>query len=454
MRVGARLLARGAGKWFSEEQGGFAFKCTRCGQCCTGPSVSRDGGVRISTAEAAEAANSLQLSLAAFLHLHTSTSDGELVLKRNKTDSACSMLDSHNRCSIHASKPTSCSSYPFLPETLRSAQAWRAESAVCEGINHPSAEHVPFEEARRLAVAADIKRAGDEEFSSSQALELLESVPEDMLTEWDQGAEESVVYDDEHNGVRVVERDDDPGARSLICDSAPQFEQARVVLDPEGEPLLGTLSPELSLLHSGFHASDGGPAAVIGAGGFVLPNALSFEHTCTHVDAVEPSEAISQAARSALGATSSPKLHEHRELGERYLERVAAKAEEHQCWNFIAVDAAAGDASQSLIAPVEPLVDKKFLQNTLPRCMRTESKSVCAIGAIASEPWLREIRERLCKAFKHVAIAELSSKKVFYISDNTLLEHALRPPSRVELFGEEEEWSRKRQRKYAVSILQ
>lgn len=445
-------VLRATSRWVTQA-GGLSFGCIQCGKCCIGSQATRR--VRINYTEAVEAANSLSLPLAAFLHTYCTLIDGELVLKKDAEDKQCVMLNESSQCAIWHSKPTECSAYPFTPATLRSAASWRAESKVCPGINHEEADFVPSDLARRLAVSVDIKSHGDEEFAPQQNLDLLEGVPDDMLAEWETESEESVTYDDAAYGVRVVQHDD--GAveyRSLICDAAPEFAQANVPLDAEGDPILGCLSlePSLKLLRCAFDAtvmctSGASSVALIGGGGFVLANNLAQSENCACVDVVEPSHAISKAARASLGVIESPKLQEHRTNGEEFLHSQPG-AGSYKC---IVIDASAGDASQPLVAPTPQMVEYDFLRTKLAQCLA--DGGVASVAIIASAPELQQVINRICKVFKHVAVAELSTKTVCYMSNSVRLEQTLMPPSYDELVGNEH-GSRQAKRHYAFSVLQ
>jgi len=59
--------------------------------------------------------------------------DGDLVVAGKA--GACIFLDSRGQCEIYAVRPVQCRTYPFWPEVVGSAAAWRSEARRCEGIN-------------------------------------------------------------------------------------------------------------------------------------------------------------------------------------------------------------------------------------------------------------------------------------------------------------------------------
>jgi Putative zinc- or iron-chelating domain len=79
-------------------------------------------------------------------------------LKIRGASGACIFL-ANNKCSIHAVKPSQCSTYPFWPRALWSEVDWRAEAAACEGISveadHSSASSNERKLPRSGAVATE-----------------------------------------------------------------------------------------------------------------------------------------------------------------------------------------------------------------------------------------------------------------------------------------------------------
>jgi Fe-S-cluster containining protein len=59
--------------------------------------------------------------------------DGATVLASH-ADERCVFLDVEGRCRVYAVRPAQCSTYPFWPEVLVTAKAWRREARRCEGI--------------------------------------------------------------------------------------------------------------------------------------------------------------------------------------------------------------------------------------------------------------------------------------------------------------------------------
>ncbi|GIM07544.1 hypothetical protein Vretimale_11642 [Volvox reticuliferus] len=123
------------------------FMCTMCGKCCTG-----DGEIWISLEEAARIARHVNMSLQRFLDGHTkqySKYKGWRMLKTAEGSSSCIFLGQDNKCSIHAVRPSQCSTYPWWPE-LTLHREWEWEKAnICEGFDHPEAGPLDVEEAAK-----------------------------------------------------------------------------------------------------------------------------------------------------------------------------------------------------------------------------------------------------------------------------------------------------------------
>jgi Fe-S-cluster containining protein len=52
----------------------------------------------------------------------------------SSADDRCVFLAPEGRCRIYSARPQQCITYPFWPEVLATAKAWRREAKRCEGI--------------------------------------------------------------------------------------------------------------------------------------------------------------------------------------------------------------------------------------------------------------------------------------------------------------------------------
>lgn len=82
--------------WRQREDVRFSFKCTQCGQCCTG----KGGQVRVNEAEAAAIARAKRTDLAQLKQLYLRQDGGQWLLKQTADDTQCVFLDG-KKCSIY-----------------------------------------------------------------------------------------------------------------------------------------------------------------------------------------------------------------------------------------------------------------------------------------------------------------------------------------------------------------
>lgn len=122
--------------WYSE---GLRFKCTGCGQCCTGA----PGYIWLNDEEVEEIAKHLNLSVSEFLKRYTRRVNGRISLvERSKTYDCIFLKD--KKCQIYSVRPTQCRTFPWWPYHLKSAEHWEEAAASCEGIHHEEAPLIPF----------------------------------------------------------------------------------------------------------------------------------------------------------------------------------------------------------------------------------------------------------------------------------------------------------------------
>jgi len=133
--------------WYAD---GLKFKCTQCGNCCTGP----PGFVWFDEEEAIAIADHLGLSVDEFHKRYCKKKYGRWTLdevsRKHGFDCIFLRRDEQGRglCSIYPVRPTQCRTWPFWPENLRSPRAWRRASRHCPGIDHGN--FYPAEEIRIL----------------------------------------------------------------------------------------------------------------------------------------------------------------------------------------------------------------------------------------------------------------------------------------------------------------
>jgi hypothetical protein len=123
--------------WYKD---GLKFKCTGCGQCCTGS----PGYVWLSPEEVDTIAAHLNISKEKFLKTYTRIVFGRPSLREDRINFDCIFLKD-NRCQIYSARPSQCRTFPWWKENITSAESWKEVAERCEGVNHPDAPIVPID---------------------------------------------------------------------------------------------------------------------------------------------------------------------------------------------------------------------------------------------------------------------------------------------------------------------
>lgn len=127
--------------WYKE---GLRFKCTGCGECCTGA----PGYVWVTLAEADEIAKTLNITQEEFIKKYTRRIGSRLSLKEHPGNFDCVFLKG-KRCEIYHQRPKQCRTFPWWKEQLKSKEAWDEAAERCEGINHPDAPLISIGEIQK-----------------------------------------------------------------------------------------------------------------------------------------------------------------------------------------------------------------------------------------------------------------------------------------------------------------
>ena len=115
-------------------QDGLRFKCTGCGDCCTGT----PGYVWVNQAEIDALAERLGMSTAEFEKKYVRTIGVRRSLKElAKSNYDCVFLDSETRkCTVYEHRPRQCRTWPFWNSNMRTPEAWEQTCEVCPGSGH------------------------------------------------------------------------------------------------------------------------------------------------------------------------------------------------------------------------------------------------------------------------------------------------------------------------------
>ena len=137
-------------EWYAQ---GLRFRCTQCGNCCTGPA----GTVWFDEAEGRRMADALGVDEKTFYRRYAHQVEGRWSLREHETPHGfdCVFLDRTSQagkalCSIYQARPAQCRTWPFWPENLRSRGVWQAvkRNTPCPGMD--TGALVPVERIRVL----------------------------------------------------------------------------------------------------------------------------------------------------------------------------------------------------------------------------------------------------------------------------------------------------------------
>ena len=131
--------------WFKN---GLRFKCTGCGQCCTGS----PGYVFLSKTDLDALAAHFNISNEEFLKRYTYKVDGQYSLLDTPGTNACIFLEKE-KCAVYHARPIQCRTFPWWLHTIRAPEDWKEAAKRCEGIDHPDAPVVSAGEISKQCIS-------------------------------------------------------------------------------------------------------------------------------------------------------------------------------------------------------------------------------------------------------------------------------------------------------------
>ena len=127
-------------------QDGLRFRCTQCGDCCTG----EPGFVWVNDAEIEAIAATIGEPAEQVRAVYTRTANGKRTL-RERENGDCVLLGPDRRCSVYEVRPRQCRTWPFWESNLATPADWEHTCRVCPGSG--TGDLIPVEEiTRRLKV--------------------------------------------------------------------------------------------------------------------------------------------------------------------------------------------------------------------------------------------------------------------------------------------------------------
>ncbi len=111
--------------WYEK---GLRFRCTRCGNCCTGP----PGFVWVNEEEIAAIAEHRGESVDEVSLRHVRRVGNRRSL-REKVNGDCVFFDKEQGCTVYPARPRQCRTWPFWESNIETPDAWQRTCSVCPG---------------------------------------------------------------------------------------------------------------------------------------------------------------------------------------------------------------------------------------------------------------------------------------------------------------------------------
>lgn len=111
--------------WYRD---GLRFRCTQCGDCCTGA----PGFVWVNDAEVRDIAAYLNEPTLQVQAVYTRLAARGRTL-RERANGDCVFYDRGKGCTIYPVRPRQCRTWPFWESNVRTPRAWQETCRVCPG---------------------------------------------------------------------------------------------------------------------------------------------------------------------------------------------------------------------------------------------------------------------------------------------------------------------------------
>ena len=133
--------------WYAD---GLKFRCTQCGNCCTGA----PGVVWVNDEEIDAIARHLDKPVGEIRLMHTRPYPGGVSLTEF-ANGDCTFFDPKTRgCTIYPVRPRQCRTWPFWNSNLDTEDAWHDAARGCPGMGE--GDFVSLEEIERRAAVIDV----------------------------------------------------------------------------------------------------------------------------------------------------------------------------------------------------------------------------------------------------------------------------------------------------------
>ena len=112
--------------WYKD---GLRFKCSQCGNCCTGA----PGYVWVNKEEVEALAAEVHLSVDEFMSKYVRKVGVRMSLVEY-SNGDCVFFDNVKRtCNVYNARPRQCRTWPFWDSNIRTEKAWQQTCEVCPG---------------------------------------------------------------------------------------------------------------------------------------------------------------------------------------------------------------------------------------------------------------------------------------------------------------------------------
>lgn len=111
--------------WYRD---GLRFRCTQCGNCCTGPA----GFVWVDDEEIAAIAEFSQEPFHQVFGLYTRVAGHGRSL-RERLNGDCVFYEKEQGCTIYPVRPRQCRTWPFWGKNVETPEAWEQTCGKCPG---------------------------------------------------------------------------------------------------------------------------------------------------------------------------------------------------------------------------------------------------------------------------------------------------------------------------------
>jgi len=114
--------------WYQRE-GGLRFRCSECGDCCTG----EPGAVWVNEDEIAALADYLEMDPAEFERQYVRRKGMRRSLYE-RFDGDCILFDKATRgCTVYPARPVQCRTWPFWERNVVTEESWQQTCRECPG---------------------------------------------------------------------------------------------------------------------------------------------------------------------------------------------------------------------------------------------------------------------------------------------------------------------------------